>query len=285
MQGVDEQGDQQDQADHQALDHPHFALNGGMLTAHTRFKLGDGLLYGGDALEGAARQRATLLDLLAGTLQFARVAFDQAVELALERHTVVFGLGAGLGFQAHQGGKVIGARGVGGGHAQQRQLIEQLGLGGNLLQFALDFVGQFATAAADQFVAGQGQPRQMQGGIEQRRGVAPGVGTGAALGIVGQLFEAGAQFAFGLEQQGLGIAGQLAGAKQFVGGEALQVVQARAQARRKVCRQFFEFALQGCGGLQRRGMAQGVAAAQVVLDIACRLVLELLRQRQVALHQ
>ncbi|MNH13708.1 hypothetical protein D3C79_732890 [compost metagenome] len=125
----------------------------------------------------------------------------------------------------------------------------------------------------------------MQGGVEQRRCITPGIATGTALGIVGQLFEAGAQLAFGLEQQGLGIAGQLAGTEQFVGGEALQVVQARAQPGCKRGWQLFEFGLQGGGGLHRRGMAQGVAAAQVVLDIACRLVLELLRQRQVALHQ
>ncbi|MNH28091.1 hypothetical protein D3C76_1037500 [compost metagenome] len=45
-----------------------------------------------------------------------------------------------------------------------------------------------------------------------------------------------------------------------------------------------EFLLQGAGGLNRSGVAQGVAAVEVVEDVAGRLVLELLRQRQVTLH-
>ncbi|MND97555.1 hypothetical protein D3C80_898770 [compost metagenome] len=166
MQSVDEQGDQQDQANHQALDQPHFTLDRGVLAAHQRLKGGNRLLHGVYLLMSAVGQLAATLDLFAGALQFARVAFEQAVQFPFEGDAGVFGRAVALRLQAHQGGKVIGIRFTSGGDAKQRQFIERLGLGDHLLQLTLDFVRQFAAATADQLVAGQRQPREVQCGAQ-----------------------------------------------------------------------------------------------------------------------
>ncbi|MNO89677.1 hypothetical protein D3C76_811680 [compost metagenome] len=78
LQGVDEQGDQQDQADHQALADTHFGGDPGMLAADLRLQPGDGLLHRFQALARAGGQGGAAFDLLAGALQFGRVAIEQA---------------------------------------------------------------------------------------------------------------------------------------------------------------------------------------------------------------
>ncbi|MOA25752.1 hypothetical protein D3C78_1464970 [compost metagenome] len=94
---------------------------------------------------------------------------------------------------------------------------------------------------------------------------------------MGQLVQAGAQFAFGLQEQGLRIAGQFAGGQQIGLAEAIEVRQARAQGLGQCRGKLIEVFLQGLQGLGRSTQAQGVAAGQVVLDIARHFALELPR--------
>ncbi|MCY1447182.1 hypothetical protein D9M71_637880 [compost metagenome] len=81
------------------------------------------------------------------------------------------------------------------------------------------------------------------------------------------------------------VAGQLASGQQFLGGKSLQAIQAGAQFAGQFDGPLGQGGLQLLVGFHGGGMAQGVAAAQVRLDVACRLVLELLGQAQVAFHQ
>ncbi|MNN15985.1 hypothetical protein D3C81_1291090 [compost metagenome] len=192
LQCVDEQGDQQDQADHQALDEAHFAGDTGVLAAHFRLKAGNGCLHGVEPFVGAGGQRCTPLDLFAGTLQFARVAVEQALQFALEANGNVFLLPGGLRFQAHHGGEIIGVGSGGAGHAQQRQVVDDLSLDADQLQLAFHLVGQLGAAAADQFVTGQRQAAQVYAGVEQRQQITARLAAGAVAGIAGQLFEIGA---------------------------------------------------------------------------------------------
>ncbi|MNN04832.1 hypothetical protein D3C81_1175700 [compost metagenome] len=284
LQGVDEQGDQQDQADHQALADTHFGGNVGVLATDFRLQPGDGLLHRVEALASAGGQGGAALDLLAGALQFGRVAIEQALQFALQAHGDVFLLLAGLGLKAHHGGEIVGI-GLGRtGNAQQRQAVEGLSLGADQLQLALHFVGQFRAAAADQLVAGQRQAPQVHAGIKQGHQVTVGLGTAAVAGVAGQLFEVGPQFALGLQQQCLRVAGQLAGRQQFFGGKGLQAVEAGAQFVGQRVGPFGQCRLQLLVGLHGGGMAQGITAGQIGLNVARRLVLELLGQAQVALH-
>jgi hypothetical protein len=74
LQGIDEQCDQQDQANHQALDHAYFALDPSVLGAHRRLHGVDCLLHiGGFQMRGIAQFRA-FLNQFAGAGQFRRVA-------------------------------------------------------------------------------------------------------------------------------------------------------------------------------------------------------------------
>ncbi|MNH12848.1 hypothetical protein D3C78_1238400 [compost metagenome] len=98
------------------------------------------------------------------------------------------------------------------------------------------------------------------------------------------MIKARPQLALSLQQQGLWVAGQLASCQQLIASKALQVVQARTYRGRQALGQLLELLLEGCRRLHRRSMAQRIAAAQVILDVACCLILELLRQRQVPLH-
>ncbi|MCY1459578.1 hypothetical protein D9M71_770630 [compost metagenome] len=107
---------------------------------------------------GAVGQFAATLDLLTGALQLGGIAIEQAVELAFEGDPGVFYSLAGLGLEAHEGGKVVGIGFAGSRYAEQGQAIEYLGLVDDQLQFALHLIGQRAASAADQFVAGQGKP-------------------------------------------------------------------------------------------------------------------------------
>lgn len=74
------------------------------------------------------------------------------------------------------------------------------------------------------------------------------------------------------------VTGQLTGGQQFVGGEGLQAIQAGAQLLGQLYGPVRQCGLQLLGRLHGGGLTQGIAAAQVGLDIARRLVLELLRQ-------
>jgi hypothetical protein len=156
LQGVDQQGDQQDQADHQALDDAHFAGDFAVLGAHHGLQRGDGLLHGVKALAGAGGQGGAPLDLFAGALQLGRVAVEQALQFALEADGDVFLLGAGLASRPIMAAK-SSAPIRRAGYAEQWQAVERLGLGADSCRLALDIVGQFRAAAADQLVAGQGQ--------------------------------------------------------------------------------------------------------------------------------
>ncbi|MNV09753.1 hypothetical protein D3C71_1002570 [compost metagenome] len=154
-----------------------------------------------------------------------------------------------------------------------------LGLGANVADFALDIGGQFAATAADQFVPGQRQSAQMLGRGEQRCQVGR-----VAFGVLAELVKAGAQFALGLEQQGLRVAREFAGGEQVGFAEFVEVRQAGAQGFSQRRWQLRELLLQVVDGLAGAAQAQGIAAAEVVLDIARHFVLELLGQTQVTLH-
>ncbi len=108
LQGIDQQCDQQDQANHHPLHHTHFTLNLRVLRAHHGFQAGDGLLYVGDLKVGAGGEIGALLDLFTGALEFGGVAGQQAVEFALEVDAGILGFGFFGIFQAHQRGKIIG---------------------------------------------------------------------------------------------------------------------------------------------------------------------------------
>ena len=143
-------------------------------------------------------------------------------------------------------------------------------------QFALHVTGQLAAATADQLAASVGETRQVLSGLEERRGVSAGLCVTARGGVLLQLIQGSADFAFGLQQQTLRVARQLAGGEQIAGDELAELFQARAQVVRQVWRQFAELRGQRLDGLLGLLVAQGVAAAQVGLDVVRDLVLKLL---------
>ena len=147
----------------------------------------------------------------------------------------------------------------------------------------LDLAAQLATTAADQFAASMAQADQVLGGLEQRGVV--GVTGVAAVGVSGQLRQGAAHLALGLQQQALRIAGQFAGGEQIVGGKALQLQQAGLQIAGQVVGQAVELVGKLADGLGRRAVAQSVAAGQVGVDVLRHVLLEALRQAQVARHQ
>ncbi|MNO95869.1 hypothetical protein D3C76_875230 [compost metagenome] len=280
LQGVDQQGDQQNQADHHPLHQPHFTLDLPVLGAHHRFQPGDGLLHGGDFQVCRGAEFGTFVDLLASARQFRRVTAEQAVELTLEADAGIFGRGFLGVFQAHHRSEIIGVRFTAGRHAQQRQGVQLFGLAADVGDFALDIGGQFAATAADQFVPGQRQLAQVLGSHEQWGQVAR-----VATGVLAELIKAGAQLSFSLQEQGLRIARELAGGQQIGFAEFVQVVQARAQGVRQGRWQLVEFLVQCVDGLAGAAQAQRIAAGEVIDNIARHVTLELLGQPQVALHQ
>ncbi|MNV09754.1 hypothetical protein D3C71_1002580 [compost metagenome] len=120
MQGVDQQRDQQNQADHQPLHQSHLALDLPVLGTHHRLQAGDGLLHVGDFQVRRSAEVGAFLDLLAGARQFRRVAVEQAVEFALEADPGIFGDSFFGVLQAHHRGEIIGVRFIAGRHAKQR---------------------------------------------------------------------------------------------------------------------------------------------------------------------
>ena len=74
LQGVDQQRNQQDQANHQALDQPYFILDLTMLGAHHGFQFGNGLLHGAKLEVGGGAELAALFDQLPGALEFSRIS-------------------------------------------------------------------------------------------------------------------------------------------------------------------------------------------------------------------
>ncbi|MCY1180063.1 hypothetical protein D9M73_204910 [compost metagenome] len=104
------------------------------------------------------------------------------------------------------------------------------------------------------------------------------------IGIGGQLFQHPGQVAFGLQQQALGIAGQLAGAEQFAGGENAQRFETVAEGAGQAGGQLRQLAAQPVDGLLGGSQAQGVAAGEVVADVARHLVVEAARQFQVTVE-
>ncbi len=155
LQGVDQQGDKQDQADHHALHQAYFTLDLAVLGPHHRLQRGDGLLHGTDLQVGRGCQVGPALDLFASAGQFGRVAGQQAVQFALEVDAGVHGRGFLAAFQAHHGTEVVGVGFAARGHAQQGQGFQLSGLAADTGQLALDIGGQFTATAADQFVPGQ----------------------------------------------------------------------------------------------------------------------------------
>ncbi|MNE50318.1 hypothetical protein D3C80_1448840 [compost metagenome] len=99
-----------------------------------------------------------------------------------------------------------------------------------------------------------------------------------------ELIKVGAEFPFSLQQQRLWVAGELAGRQQVVFAELTQVRQARTQGLGQCWRQLIEFFLNALNGLAGAAQAQGIAAAEIILNAARDFILEGLRQAQVALH-
>ncbi len=81
------------------------------------------------------------------------------------------------------------------------------------------------------------------------------------------------------------VAGQFAGGQQVGFAEGIQVREAGTQVLRQLGGQFIQVLQQVFQALAGATQTQRVATGQVVVDIACGLVLEGLRQTQVALHQ
>ena len=116
LQGIDQQRDQQDQANHQPLNQPHFILDLAMLGAHHGLQSGDGLLDGVEFEVGGGTELAALFDLGLGAFEFRRVAAQQAVELALEAYPGVLSLSRCGRFKAHHRGSkvvILGLNGAG----------------------------------------------------------------------------------------------------------------------------------------------------------------------------
>ncbi|WP_420902847.1 hypothetical protein [Pseudomonas mediterranea] len=280
LQGVDKQCDQQNQADHHPLDQPDLALDLPVLGTHHGLQGIDRLLHVGGFHMGGVAQFGALLDQLAGTRQLRGIASEQAVEFALEGDAGVFCDRFVLVLQTHQRGEIIAGGIAAGCHAQQRQAVQLTGLRTDTGHFPLDITGQLAAPAADQLVPGEGQPPQVLRCVEQQRQVARGT-----VGVRGELVQVGAQFTLGLQQQGLGIAGQLAGGQQIGLAETVQARQARPEGAGQFRGKLIQFFLQGVEGLAGGAEAQGVATGQIILDVARHLALELPGQAVVALHQ
>ena len=283
LDAVDGQGDEQDQADHQALDQAHLALDPAVFGAHQRLEGAKRLLHGIQSLPGGRDQLAALLDQRLGAFELRRVAADKAGEVAPEGDALVLGLaGVTVAVQAEQGREAVAGRGAVIDHAEQGQGVQRFGLARQCAQLTLDVGEQFAAAATDQLVSGLGQASEVLGGVEQRPAVGAGVCT---VGVVRQLLQRPGHFPFGLDQQALGVAGQLAGGEQFAGAEVAQLGEARAQVVGQLWRQRGDCRAQVVDGLQGAAVAQGIATVEVVEDVARDLLLELLREAQVALHQ
>ncbi len=170
-------------------------------------------------------------------------------------------------------------------HAKQRQAVDGLHLLTEGLEFALDIAEQLAAPLADEALAGVRQLQQARPGFLQRLAIAGRARAAGAVDVLAQLFQCGEHLAFGLQQQALRVAGQLAGGQQLVGAEVAQLLQAGPQLVGQLPRQLLEGGFEGVDGLGRRAVLHGIAAGQVGLDVVGHLALELLRQRQVTLHQ
>ncbi|MNN16784.1 hypothetical protein D3C81_1299360 [compost metagenome] len=279
MQRVDEQGDQQDQADHDALNQSHFALDLPVLGPHHGLQPGDSLLHIGDFQVCCRAEVGALLDLITSACEFGRVAGEQAVEFAFESDAGIFGSGFFGVLQTHHRGEIIGVRFAAGCYAEQRQGVQLFRLSANVDDFAFDIGGQLTATAADQLVPGQRQLAQMLRGGQQWRQVGR-----VAAGVLVELIKVGAEFPFSLQQQRLWVAGELAGRQQVVFAELTQVRQARTQGLGQCRRQLIEFFLNALNGLAGAAQAQGIAAAEIILNAARDFILEGLRQAQVALH-
>ncbi|MND60776.1 hypothetical protein D3C80_520130 [compost metagenome] len=230
LDAVDGQGDQQDQADHQALDQPYLALDAAVLGTHLGLQGRQRRLQGFHPLGGGGGQFGAALDQFAGAGQFARVALEQAGQLTLEGDATVLGLaGFSAAFQAHHGGEVVGCRAAAVGHAEQGQLLQPGAVVAQCFQFAQCIGGQFVAAAGHQLGAGLAEAVEVLGGGEQRCTVVGGGRSAGRAGVLGQLVEGAGDLPFGLDQQPLRVARQLAGGEQVATGEFAQLIEARQQ--------------------------------------------------------
>ena len=212
---VEEQRDQQDQADRQTLHQAHFSLDARMLGAHFRLQRGQGLLQVVDPPGAGAGQFGALTDQRLGALQFGRVALEQTAQLALEGDALILGLlGFGCTIQAEHGGEAV-TRVAALGDTEQRQALQFAGAQAECRQFAFDIASQFAAATADQLAAGMGQACQVLSGLEQGELVGAGLTVTAGRSVLLQLIQGAADLAFGLQQQALRVARQLAGSEQI----------------------------------------------------------------------
>ena len=92
LDAVDEQGDQQDQTDHQALEQAYFTLDAVIFVLHQRLQCRQCLLHLGHAFGGGYGQLLALLDQLTGALQFTGVATYQGIQLTLQLDATVLRL-------------------------------------------------------------------------------------------------------------------------------------------------------------------------------------------------
>ncbi|MNP10691.1 hypothetical protein D3C76_1028490 [compost metagenome] len=227
-----------------------------------------------------------LLDQPAGARQLLWITPQQAAQLALEGDGAILALPlcAGFAVEAHGGGKIVGGGGLLLQHAEGRQRVDGFGGAAQARQFALQFLGQRRIAAFHQPRAQVRQARQVQAGPQQRGAVFQRCVRLRGIGIGGQLFQHPGQVAFGLQQQALRIAGQLAGAEQFAGGETAQRFETVAEGAGQAGGQLRQLAAQPVDGLLGGSQAQGVAAGEVVADVARHLVVEAARQFQVTVE-
>ena len=150
---------------------------------------------------------------------------------------------------------------------------------------AVDIAEQFATTLTGETFAGVGELQQARTGFLQRFAILTGGRAAGICDVLGQLFQRSEHLAFGLQQQALRITGQFAGRQQLIGAEVAQLLKAWAQPGGQLLWQLFEGVVEGVDGLGRAAVLHGVATGQVGLNVVGHLALELLGQRQVALHQ
>ncbi len=249
LQSVDQQRDQQNQADHHALHEPHLTLDLPMLSANGWFQPGDGLLHSSNFQVGGGAEVGAFLDLVAGAAELGGIAGQQAGKFTFEADAGIFGDRFFGVLQAHHRREIVGVRFFAGGHAKQRQGFDQLGLGADAADFTLDIGGQFTAATADQLVPGQREFTHVLRGCQQGWEIGSSRRRTGAGGVLAELLQAGAQFALGLEQQGLRIPRQFAGSQQIGLAELIEVGKAWAHAFSQIGRQLGELFLQRLDGL------------------------------------
>ncbi len=149
----------------------------------------------------------------------------------------------------------------------------------------LHFGGEFVPAGAHQLAARMAQAQQMAAGCEQGFLIGACLWPVALSGIAVQLLQGACQFPLGLQQQSLGIACQFSRGQQVAAGKLGELLEAGAQLVGEPLGQCIDALRERFQCLHGFTMTKRIAAAEVVLDVPCQSILELLGQFEIAGHQ